>query len=133
MGIISTLETTSPDPFPHAFGNCSWTCSYSSDPSSFLANGRRTTIFPTQYRVRSTLLTASKSIKDLIDPIPVTVVWFYEVPNPNGCGTVDVTGSKSIETAAYTDLNRCPLLTFPATGMSKGGPTLLLSVRTDVK
>ena len=120
--------------FLHDWGNCTWTCSSSANPKQFEINGSRTSIQISTYRVKTILIKAPDSAKNLVDPIPVTVLWNVEFPAPTGCGRTQKVQTVLVNTVASLSPSSGVLLNFPTAGaFNVDGPRTFIMARTDPK
>ena len=120
--------------FIHGWGNCTWSCSASTDPKLFEVSGTRTSIQISTYRVKTILIKPPASAKNLIDPVPVTVMWSVEFPASTGCGRTEKVETVLVNTVASISPTAGVLLNFPTAGaFNVDGPRTYLMAQTDPK
>jgi len=82
-------DRTSTEAFPHGWGNCTNNCGIISSKDGTIVGGERTAVYPTKFRLITTLDRTPQSTVHLRDPIPVWYVFQFCSPSPtNACGVL---------------------------------------------
>jgi hypothetical protein len=126
---------TGTEAFPHGWGNCTNNCGIILGKDGEIIGGERTKIYPTTFRLKTTLERTPQSSAHLCDPVPVWYVFQFYNPSPtNACGVLFdstlPTKSLGFEGRAFRNHASNQVLSYPISNSfsQSGGPLVFITI-----